>query len=223
MKNCKKCEQLLPYDEFEYRKRYRVDGTPACNVCRSCYYKKRNEWLCGYRKENKEKIWQNTKKWRLKNKEKSLGYLRDWQQRNRDKTRKIATNYYYENYDAVRSRRRAAKYHLRRSENAILADALRARIRDALKNQGTIKSEKTLCLIGCSIDFLSRYIESKFAAGMSWNNHGMRGWHIDHIIPCNSFDLSDLNEQKKCFHYSNMQPLWAKDNLSKADKIISVA
>jgi len=52
---------------------------------------------------------------------------------------------------------------------------------------------------------------------MSWNNHGE--WHIDHIKPCTSFDLSKLSEQKKCFHYKNLQPLWAKDNLSKGAKI----
>ena len=53
---------------------------------------------------------------------------------------------------------------------------------------------------------------------MKWDNHGLYGWHIDHIQPCNSFDLSNEEEQKKCFHYSNMQPLWAFDNLSKGAK-----
>jgi len=54
---------------------------------------------------------------------------------------------------------------------------------------------------------------------MSWDNHGFKGWHIDHIIPCSAFDLTKVEEQKKCFHYTNLQPLWAKDNLSKGDKL----
>ena len=58
------------------------------------------------------------------------------------------------------------------------------------------------------------YLDAKFTDGMSWENHGE--WHIDHILPCASFNLLIEDEQRKCFHYTNLQPLWAKDNLSKA-------
>jgi len=68
-------------------------------------------------------------------------------------------------------------------------------------------------LVGCSIDFLKQHLENKFKPGMSWKNYGK--WHIDHIRPCASFDLRKPAEQKKCFHYSNLQPLWAKENLVK--------
>lgn len=74
-------------------------------------------------------------------------------------------------------------------------------------------------LVGCAIPFLRGYLEAKFKVGMSWSNHGA-GWHIDHIKPCASFNLLDEKEQKKCFHYKNLQPLWAEENLSKGDKII---
>jgi hypothetical protein len=76
-------------------------------------------------------------------------------------------------------------------------------------------------LIGCDVPFLLKYLESKFSNGMTWNNYGK--WHVDHIKPCNSFDLQDIIQQKKCFHYTNLQPLWAYDNLSKGDKVIDGA
>ena len=67
--------------------------------------------------------------------------------------------------------------------------------------------------MGCSIEFLKEYLEKQFKSGMNWDNYGE--WHVDHIIPCVSFDLSDPEQQKKCFYYTNLQPLWAIENLEK--------
>ncbi len=97
-----------------------------------------------------------------------------------------------------------------------LLKTLRSRLNSALKSKNAIKSTKTLDLIGCSTSFLMGYLDAKFTEGMTWENHGE--WHIDHIKPCAKFNLLIEDEQRKCFHYSNLQPLWAKDNLSKADK-----
>jgi hypothetical protein len=88
---------------------------------------------------------------------------------------------------------------------------LRNRIYQSLK--GINKSRHTLELLGCSIEFLKKHLAKKFAKGMHWSNYGK--WHIDHIRPCASFDLSKPSEQKKCFNYKNLQPLWAKDNYQK--------
>ncbi len=60
----------------------------------------------------------------------------------------------------------------------------------------------------------------KFLPGMTWANHGRRGWHIDHIIPCAAFDMTDENQAKACWNYKNLRPLWAEDNWAKGDKII---
>jgi hypothetical protein len=73
--------------------------------------------------------------------------------------------------------------------------------------------------MGCSISYYKDYLESKFQEGMTWKNYGVNGWHIDHIIPCSAFDLTDPEEVKKCFHYTNTQPLWAKDNRKKSNTI----
>lgn len=91
---------------------------------------------------------------------------------------------------------------------------LRTRIYHALKC--TPKIDTTMRLVGCSIEYLMAYIEGKFLDGMTWDNYGE--WHIDHIRPCASFDLTDLQQQKQCFNYRNLQPLWAKDNLLKGDR-----
>ena len=95
---------------------------------------------------------------------------------------------------------------------------MRCRLRGALA--GTSKSAATLELLGCSVEELKKHLENQFVKGMTWNNYGLHGWHIDHIIPCASFDLTKEEEQRKCFHYTNLQPLWAKDNYAKGDKIL---
>lgn len=72
-------------------------------------------------------------------------------------------------------------------------------------------------LLGCTIEEFRAYLESKFTEGITWDNYGKQGWVIDHIIPCRSFDLTKIEEQKKCFNYKNMQPLWNTDNQKKSD------
>jgi len=99
-----------------------------------------------------------------------------------------------------------------------LRRVLRKRFKSALKAKGVRKDCSIINIVGCDIKFLKQYLESKFKEGMSWDNYGQFGWHIDHIKPCNSFDLSNIEEQKKCFHYTNLQPLWWKENLTKWSK-----
>ena len=103
------------------------------------------------------------------------------------------------------------------SRRAMKAVNLRNRINGALG--GINKSASTQELLGCSVDEFVSYLESKFTDGMTWENRGRSGWHIDHIRPCATFDLTDPEQQRQCFHYTNLQPLWAKQNLSKGSKL----
>ncbi len=118
--------------------------------------------------------------------------------------------------DAIRriseNKRRVAK------EARRIAQRLRNRIRAALKNRGK-KSKRTVLLIGCSFPKLVIYLESQFEDGISWENYPE--WHIDHIKPCSSFDLTDPKQQKLCFNYKNLQPLWAGDNFRKGAKHVA--
>ena len=99
-----------------------------------------------------------------------------------------------------------------------LIKTLRSRLNGAIKCQNAQKLNTTMELTGCTISFLKGYLEAKFTDGMTWDCHG--DWHIDHIKPCSSFNFKNTTEQQQCFHYTNLQPLWAIDNLCKGDKII---
>lgn len=96
---------------------------------------------------------------------------------------------------------------------------LNGRYHKALKAQNAKKCVKSLELLGCSIEYFMDYLQGKFKHGMVWMNYGQYGWHLDHIKPCIAFDLSDPKQQEKCFHYTNLQPLWWCENLSKNEMI----
>ena len=93
---------------------------------------------------------------------------------------------------------------------------MRSRLRNLYNKKNWLKTNKTLDLVGCSVEFLREHLERQFKDGMSWDNCG--SWHIDHIIPLSSANNSE--EMNKLCHYSNLQPLWAYDNLRKGNKII---
>jgi len=101
--------------------------------------------------------------------------------------------------------------------NIRIKNSLRSRLYAFVKGKNANSSFE---FVGCSIDELKKHLSSQFTEGMSWKNYGE--WHIDHIKPCSSFDLSIEEQQHKCFHYSNLQPLWAKDNLKKGAKEMKV-
>ena len=110
------------------------------------------------------------------------------------------------------------KRHRRKNDiEFVITETLRSRLNKVAK--GLNRTISTIDLLGCSVSKFKLYIESKFTEGMSWGSYGFYGWHIDHIIPCASFDLTDPEQQRQCFHYTNLQPLWAEDNLSKGDKM----
>lgn len=94
---------------------------------------------------------------------------------------------------------------------------LRSRFQQALRRRGGQKSMRLRELIGCSPQALLEHLEASFSPGMSWANR--QRWHIDHLRPCASFDLTQIDQQRVCFHFSNLRPMWAEDNMIKAARI----
>ena len=100
--------------------------------------------------------------------------------------------------------------------NFRIRDQLRGRVYKAVKSKKTEKWGTTSDLLGISIRGLKKYLKNKFKKGMSFENYGK--WHIDHIVPVSKFNLKNKDEQRKAFHYTNLQPLWARENFKKSNK-----
>jgi hypothetical protein len=156
--------------------------------------------MAEWRTANKEKIRHLNAKYRKNNREKCRKTKEAWGKNNPDKVRVIQTRY-------------AAKK-LKACPVFCLKNRMRVRICQALRSAGAYKSDRTLALIGCTSKQLKKHIESKFLPGMTWSNR--RRWHVDHIVPIAAFDILTEEGQRAAFHYTNLQPLWAKDNLKKA-------
>ena len=142
------------------------------------------------------------------------------------KRKKYNLDYREKNLETLLKKDRA--YSKIRRNNPIykLKENLRRRILIALKSQNADKTTSMNELIGCTIPKFKRHISNKFYPNpkngmmMTWSNHGLKTWHIDHIKPLKRFDLTKLIEQKKAFNYKNCAPKWAKENLSKGARFI---
>ena len=200
-KICTKCKIEKSFDEFPSSKQHKDGKSSWCKECDRIKGKK-------YRVEHKEERKIYNKKYYLKNKKKILIQSKKYHLKHKEEIEIYNKKYCLEHKNEIN------KYYNKRRKTdirfKILGD-LRNRIIKVLR--GNNKSLSTMFLIGCEIDYLLYHLQSQFVEGMTWDNHGE--WHIDHIKPCASFDLSKESEQHKCFNYTNLQPLWAKDNLTK--------
>ena len=105
-------------------------------------------------------------------------------------------------------------------EEAKIVSCIRSRLASFIKNRASLSRQEVMDTLGCNREFLISHLESLFQEGMTWENHGKYGWHIDHIFPLSRVDWNNQEQIKKACHYNNLQPLWAKDNLQKGAKII---
>jgi hypothetical protein len=198
IKQCSMCKEQKALTAFARDHRKKLGVTSNCKACRA---RRKRELL----KENPEayKLSQYTPEQR-----------RAWWERT-----KTARGEYHRAW-AARNRERIATYARSRRANNVnnkITSNLRGRLNDALHRHSTRKTASIVNLIGCSIAELRQHLENKFTTGMTWANYGRESdcWQIDHIKPCNEFDLANPVHQKECFHFANMQPLWKMDNLAK--------
>jgi hypothetical protein len=214
MKKCTKCLQDKIYSEF-YKKISSKDGyNNICIACRIEYNTLKKEDTQLYYQKNKEKHQLNSKKYYQLNTEKVNQKSILWQKNNPLSSKKTRVKWQSQNQEYFKEwRNRTYQTNPRFKLRIILGN----RLNEILKKNKTYKTNSILNLIGCNLQELKLYLESKFLQGMTWENHSQTGWHIDHIKPLSRFDLSDRKQFLEACHYSNLQPLWAEDNLSKSD------
>jgi hypothetical protein len=183
------------------------------------YYINHKKEIDEYKKINKEKIHKQQNLYSKIHKNRRREYQKYYNQTHKNE---IARKYIiYRNKNRLRIQKYQKKYFKNKMKidiNFKISFNLRRRIRSAIKAKHI--SQKIMCLLGCSIEQLKQHLQSQFKQGMTWENYGFYGWHIDHKIPCASFDLSKPSEQRKCFNFTNLQPLWMKENISKGNKIL---
>ena len=169
---------------------------------------------------NKEYHSKRAKEYRIKNLDKLTAYSRNYYYNNRQKCIIMVQNYnkLHKEIIAAKSKIRSIKKY---KENPYhrMCHLLKNRIRDGIKTGGGKKNTNAETLLGCTFEYVRQHLASLFRPGMTWENNTKHGWHIDHKIPCASFDLTDPEQQKKCFHYTNLQPLWWYENLTKHSKL----
>lgn len=199
-KVCNKCNKLKPFSEYYADKR---NGDGLRGICKVCHGSVIADAYYGDHENSKEK---------------KRDARRQWRENNPQRYREDRRRNYEQNIERCKVWTREYKRKLRKEKNPqhILSESLRRRLYTVVKMG--YKRYKTGELVGCSWIDLKEHIEKQFQPGMCWENHGVRGWHIDHIKPCASFDLTDVEQQKVCFHYTNLQPLWARDNLTKGSR-----
>ena len=194
----------------EYNKKYRKDGGEHLKN------KERK-----YREENSERIKEYRKKYYSENYESIKIKRKADYNKNSEKIKSKNKRYYIKNSEKIKIYKNEYIRNRVKSDPMFkMVKNLRRSIHRALKDQGIEKNIKSLELFGAPPDIVWKHLESHFKEGMTRENNTPKGWHIDHIKPFSSFDLNDPEQLKACNHYTNLQPLWWWENLSKADKIV---
>ena len=195
-KKCKKCGVVKCTSEFYTKKQNTKTGlkTYFHSYCKVCIKKR------------------DAARWKA-NRIKRIEQQREWRRRKKDGIKRKPRK----TYEEVKTRERKYKHKKYQSDPSYnLVIRLRSRVYVALK--GKCKSAATQELLGICADECRKYIEAQFTEAMTWQNI-----HVDHIVPCASFDFTDPEQQRQCFHYTNLQPLLAKENLSKSATITQQA
>jgi hypothetical protein len=210
-KFCFTCNTIKYRSEFNVQKRAKDGLQSRCKSCFSEYRalnkERSREYIISYREENKSLIYKKNTAYKEKNKEILSVKNKSYNSQKSTKERKALTH----------------KIKMESDLNYRLSFNVKRYIRTSIKKH--IKRQGGVCVGLKNINKLSytpielkQHLESLFRPGMSWDNYGFYGWHIDHIKPLCLFDLTDEQQLKEAWSLSNLQPLWAKENLIKNKK-----
>jgi len=209
MKICNVCNISKPetsFRQYSHAPKYRRNG---CNDCRREKDRIRRETE-GYNprvldKRTKEEKIERLNKWKENNPEKVKSSQKKWREKQNEYSKLWKEN----NPEKVKENRK--KY--RTNPKTKLTESVRRRIKKYMLIKNITKRNKTFEIVGCSPDELKNYLEGLFVDVMSWDNYGLYGWHIDHKIPLSSANTEE--ELLSLCHFTNLQPMWAQDNLKK--------
>lgn len=202
MKICTKCGNFKQLFDFSNDKTRKDGKFPQCKECKYALDK-------DYRSKNQDAL----KQWRKKNKQYIDEYNKVYYENNREYYKNHIRRYNKENREWFRNYENKKR---RENINFKLGKNLRNRLL-AYVRRGSVKSGSAVRDLGCSIEELKRWLSLKFQDGMNWENYG-KEWHIDHVKPLVTFDLTNKEEFLRAFNYTNLQPLWKYENLSKGCK-----
>ena len=220
MKECTKCNILKPLSEFYFEKKRNIYH-PKCKECHRIY-----------RRENEEKINFNSKNYYKLNKINHKERCKEWRKNNENYFETYRAQYYKNNRETLlekskeyqtNNRDKHTEYIKNRYQTDInfrLRKKLTTTLWNNLNKQKTSKLLSINILLGCTIEECKQHLTSKFKPEMNWNNHG-DVWEVDHIVPCSNYDLTDVEQQKQCFHYSNLQPLFKTTSIAESFGYIS--
>lgn len=183
-------------EKIKARKKTSYKASPAATIERSRAWYAANKERAAIRSKERYNAEENT----------AIGRL--WRARNAERVRQ---------YRASRIDHAREYANKRRKTNLLyrITCILRSRLNCAMRRCGAEKSDSTMRLVGCSATHLKQWIEVQFQPGMSWGNQGL-GWHVDHRRPLFTFNLLNHEQQKIAFHYTNLRPLWAEDNMARS-------
>lgn len=213
-KKCTKCNIIKTYDNYNKNKSSKDGYRYECIECRKKYNilnkDKRREYNLKYWELNKSDLIEKNKTYRKNNNEKIKNQKKIYRSRP-----EIIEHIKIKNKEFLPIKKERIKVKRKNDKNFQLSEILRSKIHKMIKGKNT----SYVKYIGCNIETLKHWLEKRFNEYMNWDNLGSY-WHIDHIIPINSFNFSNEQEKYICFNWKNLQPLESKENISKSNKII---
>ena len=213
----------------EYKKKPRMRNSEAHKAYQKKYRDEHKKTAIQYRLKNAESIKAKNKRYRAKKSEHIkenmkiyyLEHIQHFKNKSKNyyvKNKEAIKKYRAENYEVIKEQKREYQRNRLKTNTAFrVQHNIRRRLNHFFESSKTKKPNKTSDMLGCTWEFLMDYLAERFKEGMTRENHGHKGWHIDHIIPLSSAKCEE--EVKRLCHYTNLQPLWWWENLAKSNKL----